>query len=73
MKDTPLYDILGKDIIGVNSYHHQAIKTLGEGLKVSAISEDNLIEGIYMPQKKFNYKKDINSTKLIKEFIKKSR
>ncbi len=31
----------------VNSSHHQAVKTLGEGLDIFALSDDNLIEGFY--------------------------
>lgn len=31
----------------VNSIHHQAIKTLGKGLKVIACSEDNVIEAVF--------------------------
>ncbi|MBS6444839.1 MAG: gamma-glutamyl-gamma-aminobutyrate hydrolase family protein [Ruminococcus sp.] len=52
-KDTPLYNTLNKSKIDVNSYHHQAIDVLGEDLKVSAISQDGLIEAVYMPNKKF--------------------
>ncbi len=31
--------------INVNSFHHQAVKTLGDSLVVTALSEDGLIEG----------------------------
>lgn len=40
-----LYDIFAQKEIGVNSFHHQAVKVLGEGLKTTAISEDGVIEG----------------------------
>ena len=33
-------------VITVNSFHHQAIKEVGKSLKVTAISEDGIIEGI---------------------------
>ena len=44
---TRLQRILGKHRVEVNTTHHQAVKTLGTGLIINAISEeDELIEGI---------------------------
>ncbi|MEM7800313.1 MAG: gamma-glutamyl-gamma-aminobutyrate hydrolase family protein [Chloroflexota bacterium] len=43
--DSFLGQTLG-EIVGVNSMHHQAIKTVGDRLQVTAISEDGLVEGI---------------------------
>ena len=78
-KDTPLYDILGKEHIRVNSYHHQAIKTLSPQFKQMAISEDGLIESIYMPACKYvagvqwhpeySYQLDENSRNLVHSFV----
>jgi len=75
---TPLFDVLGKKRIGVNSYHHQAIRRLSEKFRPMAYSEDGLVEAIYMPEHRFvagvqwhpefSYKKDENSARLIKAF-----
>ncbi len=53
LSDTPLADILGAGQMSVNSYHHQAVKEPASCLKVSAVSEDGLIEGLYAPGKRF--------------------
>ncbi|MFA5576547.1 MAG: gamma-glutamyl-gamma-aminobutyrate hydrolase family protein [Tissierellaceae bacterium] len=46
VEDSRLYKIFEKKKINVNSYHHQAIKELGNDLRVIALSEDGIIEGI---------------------------
>ncbi len=43
---TILYDIIKKDSIEVNSFHHQAIKDIAPMFRVSAVSQDGIIEGI---------------------------
>lgn len=40
-----LHHVLGADRLEVNSFHHQAIKALGRGLRAVAFAEDGLIEG----------------------------
>ncbi len=78
-KHTPLFDILNKEQIGVNSCHHQAIKELSPEFRAMAFSEDGLIESIYMPSKKFivgvqwhpefSYEADENSRKIANAFV----
>ena len=77
--DSKLFKLLGKSSIRVNSYHHQAIKDIGEDLKIMAISEDGLTEAVEMPDKRFvwavqwhpefSFRSDENSMKLFEEFI----
>ncbi len=41
--------IFGTNRIGVNSYHHQAVREAGEGFIISAYSEDGIPEAIERP------------------------
>lgn len=44
-KDSILYEVLGEKAF-VNSYHHQSIKDLGEGLEIIAYSKDGIVEAV---------------------------
>ena len=48
-----LREILGEDAVSVNSLHHQAVDRIGEGLVMSARSEDGVVEGLEMPGRRF--------------------
>lgn len=50
---SPLYDLLKKKKLMVNSYHHQAVKRLAPKLSVMAVSGDGVIEAVCIPKKKF--------------------
>lgn len=43
---TRLAKLMGVHQVGVNSLHHQAIRRLGEGFRISALAPDGVIEGI---------------------------
>lgn len=43
---TPTHEKLPDNVIMENSFHHQAIKAVGTGLRINAVSNDNVIEGI---------------------------
>ena len=46
---TRLARLAGERCFKVNSMHHQGIRDLGEGLVVSAVAPDGVIEGVEMP------------------------
>lgn len=78
-QDAPLFRLLEKDTLFVNSYHHQAVKKKADALSVMAVSQDGLIEGLYRKDKRFIwglqwhpefiYKEDENQRKIVKEFV----
>ncbi len=79
IEGTPLAKITTTKELGVNSYHHQAIKELAPNLQPMAISEDGLIEAIYMPTKRFmqalqwhpelDFRSNEVSLRIVREFI----
>ena len=51
--NTLLKSILGKDVIDVNSVHHDVVDFEMKDVVVNAIADDGIIEGIEYPGKKF--------------------
>ena len=45
-KDTLLYGFFGKETLAVNSFHHQAVKEVPAGFRVTASAPDGIIEGM---------------------------
>lgn len=78
-RGTFLWEALGIDQYAVNSYHHQAVKTLSPFLRGAAYAPDGLLESAYMPGKRyiagvqwhpeFAYRRDENSKKLFQSFV----
>ena len=50
-KESLLFDVLQSDTIRVASTHHQCIKKLGESVKVTARSDDKVVEAIEIENK----------------------
>lgn len=52
---TQLYSIVKSDTMKANAFHHQAIKTIGQGIVVNAVASDGIIEGIEFPDLPFAF------------------
>ena len=80
MADSPLYALICKQEMVANSFHHQAIKRLADGLEVSAFASDGVIEAVSSKGKRYlrGYQWhperlcgiDEDNKKLFEEFIK---
>lgn len=74
-----LKSLLDKDILEVNTLHHQAIKDLANGLTPMAVAPDGIIEAVMMKNKRFvwavqwhpeyMFTTDKNSLKIFECFI----
>lgn len=74
-----LKSLLDKDILEVNTLHHQAIKDLANGLTSMAVAPDGIIEAVIMKNKRFvwavqwhpeyMFTTDKNSLKIFECFI----
>ena len=83
ISDTPLDQLMGTERITANSFHHQAIKTLGKGLEIMAVADDGIVEAVYAPDASYLrayqwhperlYDIDANNRKIFKEFIEECR
>ena len=78
-ENTLLQDILQETEIKVNSVHHDIVNFELKNLKISALSPDNIVEAVELPEKKFilgvqwhpEYLVDENSKKIRQAFINK--
>lgn len=77
VKDSLLYKIIGQEEIEVNSSHHQAVKSVGEGMIISAVAPDGVVEAIESSNYRFmlgvewhpEYETSIFDQKIIRYFI----
>ena len=49
----PLYRIVGREQLAVNSYHHQAVRHTAPALSVQARAPDGLVEAVALPGARF--------------------
>lgn len=75
----PLAELLGRETLAVNSYHHQGIKVLAPGLEAMAAAPDGLVEAFRIPGHAFawaiqwhpecSYQTDPDAAALFRRFV----
>ena len=53
LANTPLSLVMKKARITANSFHHQAVTTLGKELAVMATVDDGIVEAFYMKGERY--------------------
>jgi len=78
LPESPLRKLIGKECLEVNSYHHQGINRLANGLEIMALADDGLAEAVYMPDHAYVWAvqwhpefslKDETSKKIFSSFV----
>ncbi|MCR4683526.1 MAG: gamma-glutamyl-gamma-aminobutyrate hydrolase family protein [Clostridiales bacterium] len=64
-KGSLLNTVVGYSVARVNSWHHQAVKDVGEGLVVTARADDGIIEAMEMPGKTFVFATQFHPEQLV--------
>lgn len=77
--DAPLARLLGRECLDVNSYHHQGIRRLADGLAAMATAKDGLVEAVWAPGRtyvqavqwhpEFMYRKYPEALKIFASFV----
>ena len=78
-KGTPFMELLGVESIMVNTFHHQAVKALGKGLRPMAFAPDGVVEAVYHESQPYLrayqwhpeaiYETEVASVKIFNQFI----
>lgn len=79
VEGSALRKCLGVEEIGVNSYHHQGIRALADGLEAMAVAPDGLVEAFRKTDARFlwavqwhpefSFRSDEHSRKILRAFV----
>lgn len=74
-KDSRLGQIVGEEVANAMMYHHQAVDQVGDGLVVTAVTEDGVVEALEFAGNKFGVavqwhpEQDLDDLRIFKAFI----